>query len=79
MKQKKKRRNYLMLVLLGVIMVVLMALGHFTAVPTRFLVVLETVDGIWFGALALWCYANGRANGSEWWQDDEASGWRGDW
>lgn len=79
MKRKKNWRNYVMLVLLGVIMVVLMALGHFTAVPARFLIVLETIDGIWLGALVLWCYANGRADGSEWWQDDEASGWRGDW
>ncbi len=79
MKQKNKQPNYPMLVLLGVIMVVLMALGYFTAVPTRFIVALETIDVICLGAVALWCFANGRADGSEWWQDDEASGWRGDW
>ncbi|HRQ40805.1 MAG TPA: hypothetical protein PLD25_23065 [Chloroflexota bacterium] len=79
MKQEKNRRNYVMLILLGMIMLILLGLGHFTAVPTRFIVALETIDGVWFAALALWCYANGRAHGGEWWQDDEASGWRGDW
>lgn len=31
------------------------------------------------GAFALWNRANKRADGSEWWQDDDASGWRGDY
>lgn len=33
--------------------------------------------GLISATMAMWVYANNRADGSEWWQDDDASGWRG--
>jgi hypothetical protein len=30
-----------------------------------------------FGSMAVWNHANAQATGSEWWQDDSCSGWRG--
>ena len=42
-----------------------------------FVVPLVIVLVLVLGAALLWSRANKNADGSEWWQDDDASGWRG--
>ncbi len=77
MKSKARWKKYLPLILVGGIIPVSIVLGryfHFSqAVVVPFIVVVSLI----FASMALWAYANRAADGSEWWQDDSASGWRG--
>jgi hypothetical protein len=65
------------LFLVGGSMPVALTLGLILQLSTILLTALLLVMGVIFAAMWLWYKANLRANGDEWWQDNEASGWRG--
>ena len=55
----------------------LLLLAALADIKLAYVVALLVIAGFLGSAAALWRRANERADGSEWWQDDEASGWRG--
>ncbi len=77
MKMKIRRKRYLPLILVGAAIPVLIVLSLLFHFPKAAVITSLIVLGIIFGSMALWTHANERADGSEWWQDDNASGWRG--
>lgn len=77
MKSVAKWKKYLPLILVGGAIPTILILGNFFAVRQAVVIVVVISLGLIFGTMALWTYANRKANGSEWWQDDSASGWRG--
>lgn len=74
-RQSKKRSPLLRLV--GVSIPTAVVLGVVFHVAQRFVVPFVVVAALLFGAMLLWSYANKETKGTEWWQDDDASGWRG--
>jgi predicted membrane channel-forming protein YqfA (hemolysin III family) len=74
-KLNRTRRFFLFLV--GGAMPVMLTLGIIFQLSTILITALLLVMGVIFASMWLWYQANLRANGDEWWQDDEASGWRG--
>ncbi len=77
MKKSINRRRRWLLFLIGGAMLVTLALGIVFQLSTVLITVLLLVLGLIFATVWLWYQANLRASGDEWWQDDEASGWRG--
>ncbi|MCL4871997.1 MAG: hypothetical protein KJ063_23805 [Anaerolineae bacterium] len=72
-----KRNHYWPLILtIGLFAAALITAHYFNIVPEIF-IPLCLILGLLAGAMGLWAFANQKADGSEWWQDDEASGWRG--
>jgi hypothetical protein len=51
--------------------------GRCFGIPATAVVRLVVLLALLVGTMALWAFANRRVDGSEWWQDDSASGWRG--
>ncbi len=76
MQRANGRSAKTVLTVLGAILLFAMVLDLF-GVSHAALVVLATVAVIVLGAAALWSHATAVATGDEWWQDDDASGWRG--
>lgn len=76
MQRANGRSTKKILSFLGAVLLTAMVLDMF-GVSHAALVVLSTAAVILLGAMALWSHATAVANGSEWWQDDDASGWRG--
>ncbi len=70
-------KKTLPLVLVGGMIPAILLLSGDYGWPTRVLVPLVTMLSLIFAAMALWAFANRHTVGSEWWQDDTASGWRG--
>ena len=77
MKQPTKRRKKIETSLEILILPAILILGIIFHLSQAFLVPLLTMLFILLGAFLLWSRANKDADGSEWWQDDDASGWRG--
>lgn len=76
MKESNRTRRFL-LFLVGGAMPVVLTLGLIFRLSTIFITAFLLILGVIFAAMWLWYQANLRASGEEWWQDDEASGWRG--
>ena len=76
-KVKVRWKKYLLLILGGGMIPITLILSYYFEWPERATIPLIVVLSIIFAAMALWAYANREADGSEWWQDDNASGWRG--
>ena len=76
MKTRNRQRNSAIYILLLLVPAALVA-GLIFHLSQAFLVPLVIVLGLVIGAVALWARASRSADGSEWWQDDDASGWRG--
>ena len=57
-----------------VAMMVLFITSH---APKEITVTFGTVGLIVTGAVVMWCAKARSSTGNEWWQDDNASGWRG--
>ncbi|MFN2124449.1 MAG: hypothetical protein ACK2U0_18705 [Candidatus Promineifilaceae bacterium] len=72
-KQRKIIANYLEILIIPAIIIA----GIIFHLSQAFLVPLITIVILFLGAVLLWARANKDADGSEWWQDDDASGWRG--
>lgn len=77
MKESKNRTLRFFLFLVGGAMPFTLILGLIFRLSTVLITVLLIVLGMILAAMWLWYQANLRASGDEWWQDDEASGWRG--
>jgi len=77
MNKSTHRKRRWLLFLIGGAMLVTLALGIVFQLSTVLITVLLLVLGMILAAMWLWYQANRRASGDEWWQDDEASGWRG--
>jgi len=77
MKPKTRQKTPFLLVLFGGAIPVTLILSSYYNLPEAFTVLALVLLSLLFGSMALWVFANRNANGSEWWQDDSASGWRG--
>ena len=77
MKPEAKWKKYLPLILVGGAIPTIIILGSYFELPQAAIVTLVIILSLISASMALWIYANRRADGSEWWQDDSASGWRG--
>jgi len=77
MKARDGRGNKLILGLLAGLIPAIILFGHFFGLSQAWIVVIVIVAALVWGWLAIWTHANARADGTEWWQDDSASGWRG--
>lgn len=77
MKHSANRIRRLLLVFLGGTILITLTVGIVFHLSTIWLTGLVLVLGLIFAATWLWHQANVWATGDEWWQDDQASGWRG--
>lgn len=77
MKIKALWEKYRALAAVGSMIPLILLLGRYFDWPRSIGIALVVVLGFIFASMALWHYANRRADGSEWWQDESASGWRG--
>ncbi|MCA9872141.1 MAG: hypothetical protein KC441_00740 [Anaerolineales bacterium] len=77
MKSRIRRGNKLVLALLAGLIPAIILFGPYLGLSQAWVVVLSIVTALVWGWLAIWTHANAKADGSEWWQDDSASGWRG--
>lgn len=77
MKTHFKRGNKLVLALLAGLIPAIMLFGRFLGLSQAWIVVIVVVAALVWGWTAMWSHANAKADGTEWWQDDNASGWRG--
>lgn len=71
------RKRILLLVLISSAIPSVIFLGSDFGLSPSASVPLIIVLSLATGATALWVYANRHVDGSEWWQDDSAGGWRG--
>jgi ABC-type transport system involved in cytochrome bd biosynthesis fused ATPase/permease subunit len=72
-----RKRKLLPLILVGGAIPTLIVLAVVFELPQAAVIALLIILIIVFFSMALWSHANRNADGSEWWQDDSASGWRG--
>lgn len=77
MKRKGKWKKQWPLVFMGGMILILLSAGAYLHLPHVVTVPLVVIFSLVFAVTALWRHANKEANGSEWWQDNNASGWRG--
>jgi hypothetical protein len=77
MKQLASRKTNLLTVLTGGAIPTVLIRNKYFRLPDKFTVVLVVFLSFIFGSMALLAYANRHADGSEWWQHDSTSGWRG--
>lgn len=70
-------KKHLPLILIGGLIPTVVILSGYFAWPKAVTIPLVIVLGLIFASMALWTYVNRKADGTEWWQDDSASGWRG--
>ena len=52
-------------------------LENYFGVPASVSIPLLVILALFLGTMALWSFANRKKHGDEWWEDDNASGWRG--
>jgi hypothetical protein len=77
MKSIPKWKKHLPLLVVGGTIPTLLILSYYFAWSKIIIIPLVVVLSIIFASMALWDFANRDTDGSEWWQDDSASGWRG--
>ncbi|MFZ0548836.1 MAG: hypothetical protein WAM60_25525, partial [Candidatus Promineifilaceae bacterium] len=77
MKLKTGFKRYGLLILVGGAIPLLLLLSMILHFPQAVTIAVLIILSLAFCSMALWRYANKDADGSEWWQDDSASGWRG--
>lgn len=77
MKSITRWKKYLPLGLVGGSVPAIIILGIYLDLSRTLIVPIVIVVGLIFASMLLWAYANRKTDGSEWWQDDTASGWRG--
>lgn len=73
----QSRHSHFTTVLLIGLMVTAVTIGSYFQIPQSFIIIFMIVVGLILATVLLWRHANSHADGSEWWQDDSASGWRG--
>lgn len=77
MKHSPHRIRRFLLFLVGGAMPVTLTIGIIFQLSPALVTAIILVLGLILAAMWLWYQANLRATGDEWWQDDQASGWRG--
>jgi hypothetical protein len=77
MKQQTSRRDTLRKIAEFLIIPAIIVSGIIFHLSQSLVVPLVVILALLLGALGIWAHANKNADGSEWWQDDNASGWRG--
>lgn len=77
MKSTTGLRKHIGLVLVSGVIPTIIILGCYFELSQTAVIPLVVVLILILGSMALWTYANRQADSSEWWQDDNASGWRG--
>lgn len=76
MKTTKKQPWWLLIPVGGFVPLTLI-LGNEYDVSTRITIPIIVISTFMFSYMWIWMRANANATGDEWWQDDNASGWRG--
>ncbi len=77
MNQQNKSLTIPAIIALGGLTVLFAIFGHSLGVPSRAIVVLVVFVSMALFSAVIWVHAVDHADGSEWWQDDDSSGWRG--
>jgi hypothetical protein len=72
----KTQNRWILAIIGGAIPVLIILSLNFDLTEAVFVPLVILLVFIFFST-ALWFNANDHADGAEWWQDDEASGWRG--
>jgi|GEM_PF-2151501 len=75
--KRQEKSPYLVLTFIGGTIPGALLLGNYYHIAQRFIILYVIVATLVLGATALWVHAAAYADGSEWWQDDDPSGWRG--
>ncbi|MCB8945529.1 MAG: hypothetical protein H6658_17405 [Ardenticatenaceae bacterium] len=76
MKSQLRRNGFVLVLLIGITLAAI-ELGNYFAIPHNWLIIFAVIAGLIVAAISLWQYANRQVDGTEWWQDNDASGWRG--
>ena len=76
MKSQLKQNGFVLVLLIGMALATI-EVGSYFSVPRTLMIIFVIVSGLILATVSLWQYANRKVDGSEWWQDDDASGWRG--
>jgi hypothetical protein len=77
MKSSFGRKRSMALVLISGAIPAIIILSHYFGLSESTSIPLIVVLILAIGTIAIWTYANRHVDGSEWWQDDSTSGWRG--
>ena len=77
MPNSTQNNNLFMIFLLGGAFLLTLTVAVLFHLYTGMTTILVLVLGIVLASMALWYRANQNADGDEWWQDDDATGWRG--
>jgi hypothetical protein len=77
MKQQTSRQTILLKIAEVLIIPAVLLAGIIFHLSQSLIIPLVVILALILGAVGIWAHANKHADGSEWWQDDEASGWRG--
>jgi hypothetical protein len=77
MKQQTSRRDTLLKIMEFLLIPAVILSGIIFHLSQSFIVPFVVILALLLGSVGIWAHANKGADGSEWWQDDDASGWRG--
>ena len=77
MNYQNQKSSKLLPILLGAMVPVSILLGSYYHISLAVILIIAVVSGLLCASSTLWAFANEKATGNEWWQDDDASGWRG--
>ncbi len=77
MNSRNGRKRTMLLIFISSAIPSIIFLGSDFGLPLSASIPLIVVLSLAAGTTALWIHANRHVNGSEWWQDDNADGWRG--
>jgi uncharacterized membrane protein YdjX (TVP38/TMEM64 family) len=77
MKTKVWWKKYFSLILVGGAIPTVIILSSYFEISKKASIPIVIILALVFASMALWAYSNRKADGSEWWQDESASGWRG--
>ncbi len=77
MNQQKKSLTVPVIITLSGLTFLLAIFGHFWGISSKVIVVLVVFASMAVFPAVIWLHATDHADGSEWWQDDDSSGWRG--
>jgi hypothetical protein len=77
MKQQTSQRDTLLKIAEFLLIPAVILSGIIFHLSQSFIIPLVVILALLLGSVGIWAHANKGADGSEWWQDDDASGWRG--
>jgi hypothetical protein len=77
MKGRKKHKGIVALIVLAGITLLLVRIANDFHISPSITIPVITIVVIVLGAILWWVRITNTADGDNWWQDDNASGWRG--